>query len=185
MVAVPLAWLSLTARNRAARVLGWLADAAFVVPGTVLALAMILVYLPPLPGIGVSIYGTWAILLVPYLGRFLPLTLRPVEAALQAADPSLDEAARIHGVSPARRMLWIAAPAALPAAAAGALVVFMTALNELTLSSLGLRISVRSSDSWVRSRCAWAPTSWARAEDSATSAFSRSTWVTPDPCSRR
>ena len=32
----------------------------------------------PLPGIGVSIYGTWAILLVPYLGRFLPLTLRPV-----------------------------------------------------------------------------------------------------------
>lgn len=136
VVAVPLAWLSLAARNRAARVLGWLADAAFVVPGTVLALAMILVYLPPLPGIGVSIYGTWAILLVPYLGRFLPLTLRPVEAALQAADPSLDEAARIHGVSPARRMLWIATPAALPAAAAGALVVFMTALNELTLSSL-------------------------------------------------
>ena len=37
--------------SRAARVLGWLADAAFVVPGTVLALAMILVYLPPLPGI--------------------------------------------------------------------------------------------------------------------------------------
>ena len=77
-----------------------------------------------------------AILLLPYLGRFLPLTLRPVEAALAAMDPSLDEAARIHGVSPARRMLRIAAPAALPAAAAGALVIFMTALNELTLSAL-------------------------------------------------
>ena len=37
--------------------LGWLADAAFVVPGTVLALAMILVYLPPLPGIDLAAYA--------------------------------------------------------------------------------------------------------------------------------
>ena len=134
--AIPLAWLSRTGRSGPARVLSWLAEGAWVVPGTVLALATILVYLPPLPGLGFSIYGTAAILLLPYLGRFLPLTLRPVEAALAAMDPSLDEAARIHGVSPARRMLRIAAPAALPAAAAGALVIFMTALNELTLSAL-------------------------------------------------
>lgn len=135
-VAIPLAWMALTARNRAARGLSWLADAAYVVPGTVLALAMILVYLPPLPVLGVSIYGTALILLVPYLGRFLPLALRPVEAALSATDPALDEAARIHSVGPLRRMLRIAAPVALPAASAGALVIFMTAINELTLSAL-------------------------------------------------
>ena len=102
----------------------------------VLALAMILAYLPPLPGLGLSIYGTWAILLVAYLGRFLPLTLRPVEAALAASEPALDEAARIQGVPVWRRMSAIAAPAALPAAAAGGLVIFMTAINELTLSAL-------------------------------------------------
>jgi iron(III) transport system permease protein len=136
LVALPLAWLSLIARNRRARVLSWLAEPAYVVPGTVLALGMILAYLRPLPLVGVSLYGTWAILLIAYLGRFLPVALRPVEAALSAADPALDEAARIHGVSPLRRMMRIAGPAAMPAAAAGALVIFMTAINELTLSAL-------------------------------------------------
>lgn len=136
LVALPLAWLALTARNPPARALSWLAEPAYVVPGTVLALAMILAYLRPLPLLGFSIYGTGAILLVAYLGRFLPVALRPVEAALSALDPAVDEAARIHGVSPLRRMLGIAGPAALPAAAAGALVIFMTAINELTLSAL-------------------------------------------------
>ncbi|MBB1498565.1 iron ABC transporter permease [Paracoccus sp. MC1862] len=136
VVALPIAWLSLTARNPLARVLSWLAEPAHVVPGTVLALAMILAYLRPLPLLGVSIYSTGAILLIAYLGRFLPLALRPVEAALSASDPALDEAARIHGVPPLRRMLGIAVPAALPAMAAGALVIFMTAINELTLSAL-------------------------------------------------
>lgn len=136
LIALPLAWLALIARNRLARALSWLAEPAYVVPGTVLALGMILAYLSPLPLLGISLYGTWAILLIAYLGRFLPVALRPVEAALSAADPALDEAARIHGISSLRRMVWIAGPAALPATAAGALVIFMTAINELTLSAL-------------------------------------------------
>ncbi|MDO5606026.1 MAG: ABC transporter permease subunit, partial [Paracoccus sp. (in: a-proteobacteria)] len=135
LIAIVLAWSAAVARERLARAVSWLADAAFVVPGTVLALAMILVWLRPIPGIG-SIYGTAAILLVAYLGRFLPMVLRPVEAAIAATDPSLDEAARIAGASRARRILWIGAPAMLPAAAAGAMLIFMTAVNELTLSAL-------------------------------------------------
>lgn len=136
LAALPLAWLALTVRNPAARALSWLAEPAWVVPGTVLAIGMILAYLRPLPVIGVSIYGTGWILLAAYLGRFLPLVLRPIEAALSAVDPALDEAARVHGVSRLRRVAFVAAPAALPAAAAGALVIFMTAINELTLSAL-------------------------------------------------
>ena len=76
-----------------------------VVPGTVVALAMILAFLPPLPLIGVSLYGTGAILLIAYLARFLPLVLRPVAAAAAAAgDPAQDEAARIAGISLPRRL---------------------------------------------------------------------------------
>ncbi|WBU62054.1 ABC transporter permease [Paracoccus albus] len=136
MVSILMGWLAITARNRPAKLLSWLADAAFVVPGTVLALAMILVYLRPLPLIGVSIYGTAAILLVAYLGRFLPMALRPVEATIAASDPSLDEAARISGVSIWRRIVFVAAPAVMPSAVAGGMLIFMTAINELTLSAL-------------------------------------------------
>lgn len=136
MVSIVLGWASTTARNRPARAISWLADAAFVVPGTVLALAMILIYLQPLPLIGVSIYGSFAILLLAYMGRFLPLVLRPVEAAMASVDPAMDEAARISGSGIARRILLIAAPTMLPSAVAGAILIFMTAISELTLSAL-------------------------------------------------
>lgn len=135
-ISILLGWLAVTARNRPAKALSWLAEAAFVVPGTVLALAIILVYLRPLPMIGISIYGTTAILMIAYLGRFLPMALRPVEASIAASDPSLDEAARIAGVGFIRRITLVAAPALAPSAIAGAMLIFMTAINELTLSAL-------------------------------------------------
>ncbi|SOC00470.1 iron(III) transport system permease protein [Rhodobacter sp. JA431] len=135
-IAILLGWLGGVGRSRVGRVLGWAADAGFVVPGTVLGLAMILVYLRPLPLVGLSLYGTAAILLLAYLGRFLPLVLRPVEAEIASADPALDEAARIAGVGVARRIAFIAAPTLAPTAIAGALLIFMTALNELTVSAL-------------------------------------------------
>lgn len=136
LVSIVLGWASTTAKSGSARTVSWLADAAFVVPGTVLALAVILIYLQPLPLIGISIYGSFAILLLAYLGRFLPLVLRPVEAAMASVDPAMDEAARISGSGIARRILLIAAPTMLPSAVAGGLLVFMTAISELTLSAL-------------------------------------------------
>ncbi len=135
LVAVPFAFLRITGRNPLIRALDWLADGPWVVPGTVVALAMILTFLRPLPLIG-SLYGTWAILLVAYLARFLPLVLRPVLAAGQAMEPALDEAARLVGAGPVRRMAMVLTPAVLPALSAGAMLAVMTALNELTLSAL-------------------------------------------------
>lgn len=135
-VALPFAWLAQVARSRAMRHLDWLADAPFVVPGTVLALAVILTFLPPLPILGVSVYGTPAILLLAYLARFLPLALRPLSAAAASTDPALDEAARIFGAPVRARIARIFAPPVAAPALAGAVLIFMTAFNELTLSAL-------------------------------------------------
>ncbi|AJE45778.1 ABC transporter permease [Celeribacter indicus] len=135
LVAVPFAFLRVMVRRPVIRVLDWLADGPWVVPGTVVALAMILAFLRPLPLIG-SLYGTWTILLVAYLARFMPLVLRPVLAAAGAMEPAQDEAARLFGAGPLRRMGAILAPAVLPALSAGAMLAVMTAVNELTLSAL-------------------------------------------------
>lgn len=135
VVALPFAYLAAMRRSRLVRGLDWLVDAPWVVPGTVVALAMILTFLRPLPLIG-SIYGSFAILLVAYLARFLPLVLRPVIAAAEAIDPAMDEAARIAGAGPLRRITRIFAPIVLPATSAGALLLVMTAISELTLSAL-------------------------------------------------
>ena len=97
MIAVPLAYLAMLRKNPGARVLDLLADAPYAVPGTVLAIAIIIVFLPPLPFIGISLYGTLGIILVAYLARFLALALRPTVAGMELVPKNLDEAAQIAG----------------------------------------------------------------------------------------
>lgn len=135
-IAIPLAYFSVTRSNRLAQLLDLVADAPYAVPGTVVAIGIIIVFLPPLPLLGFSIYGTFAIILVAYLSRFLLLALRPVAATFRTLDPGLDEAARIVGARPVRRLWHVMVPIALPAALAGGLLIFMSAFNELTLSAL-------------------------------------------------
>ena len=105
-------------------------------PGTVLAIAIIIVFLPPLPLLNVSLYGTIGIILVAYLARFLALALRPTVAGMELVSRNLDEAAQVAGAGVITRLRAIILPAVAPSAAAGALLVFMTAFNELTVSVL-------------------------------------------------
>lgn len=136
MVAVPLAYLSTMRKNPAARALDILADAPYAVPGTVLAIAIILVFLAPLPFTDISLYGTLGIILVAYLARFLALALRPTIAGMELVSKNLDEAAQVAGAGIVRRLVSVILPVVAPSAAAGALLIFMTAFNELTVSVL-------------------------------------------------
>jgi iron(III) transport system permease protein len=133
---LPLAWLVRQGRSRLARALDLAADAPWALPGIVLAIAVILVHLQPLPLLGRSLYASFGILLVAYAGRFLALALRPVAAGVAQLDPALDEAGRNLGAGLLRRLVDLHLPLTLPAAAAGGLLVVMTALNELTVSAL-------------------------------------------------
>lgn len=135
-VALCLAYLGVFAKSRVARALDLIADAPYAIPGTVLGIAIILVYLPPLPMLDVSIYNSFWIVLIAYLARFLILALRPAVGALEALDPALDEAGRMAGAGVGRRLIAIIVPAAAPALGAGAILIFMQAFNELTVSAL-------------------------------------------------
>ncbi|MCX5493464.1 iron ABC transporter permease [Kaistia dalseonensis] len=134
-MAIPLAW-SLTRRHWMARhLLSSVAELPYALPGVVIGIACILIFLRPMPLIG-SLYGTMWIILAAYLMRFLALALRPVGAAMGQIPGELDEAAAMSGASTAYRLRTITAPMAAPAAAAGMLLVFLTAFNELTVSAL-------------------------------------------------
>jgi iron(III) transport system permease protein len=135
-VSVPLAYLTVFRRNRVARILDLVADGPYAIPGIVLSIAAILVFLRPLPLLGVSLYGTAWIILAAYLARFLALALRPTLAGVEQIDRGVEEAARMAGAGLFRRLFTIVLPLAAPSAAAGALLVFMTAFNELTVSAL-------------------------------------------------
>ena len=58
-----------------------LLEISYVLPGIVLAIACILLFLKPLPLVGVSLYATPWIIVFAYLARFLPVALKPALAA--------------------------------------------------------------------------------------------------------
>jgi iron(III) transport system permease protein len=125
----------LQAGPRTRRLAHALADLPYALPGIVISIACILLFLRPLPLLG-SLYATAAIILVAYLIRFLALALNPVDTAIAQIPRELGEAAAASGAGPGRRLLTITGPLVAPAAAAGALLVFMTAFSELTVSAL-------------------------------------------------
>lgn len=117
------------------RLLGGIVDLPYAVPGVVLAIACILLFLRPLPLVG-SLYATASIIMVAYAMRFFTLALKPVATAVGQISRDLDEAAAVSGAGSLRRLATITAPLAAPAAVAGGMLVFMSAFNELTVSAL-------------------------------------------------
>lgn len=112
------------------------AEMTYAIPGLVISVAFILAFIKPLPVLGFSIYNTLWIILLAYLCAFFAIALKPVTAATLQLDPALDEAARTSGASYLRRLLQITFPLVLPAAVSGAILVFLTAYNEVTVSAL-------------------------------------------------
>ena len=76
----------------------------YALPGVVLAIAAILLFLKPLPVLGISLYNTIWIILFCYLARFLVLGLRPVISGYYQLDRTLEEAAQIAGARLLRRL---------------------------------------------------------------------------------
>lgn len=123
-------------RTRLARVLELSSELAYALPGIVIGIAAILFFLKPLPLVNISLYGTVWIILAAYLSNFLALVLRPTLAGFAQIERSLDEAAQLAGAGFLRRMRDILLPLAAPSAMAGAILVFLTALNEIQVSIL-------------------------------------------------
>ncbi len=143
-MAVTLGWFITWRRGPLARLIQGSADLAYALPGVVIGIAMILFFLRPLPGLGFSIYGTVWIILAAYLANFLALALRPVLGGFAQIERAMDEAARIDGAGFLRRLWDISWPMVAPAAAAGAIIVFLTALNEIQVSILLVSSSART-----------------------------------------
>lgn len=117
------------------RLMPWI-EVPYAIPGVVLAIAMILLYLKPLPLLGWSLYNTLWIIFFAYLARFLTIQLRPVISGFMQMPRDMLEAAEVFGGTLLSRMRRIIVPLILPSVTAGALLVMLLSLNELTVSAL-------------------------------------------------
>ena len=136
LLCLPLAWLLVRFPSRPLRWLYSVIDIPYTLPGVVLAIAFILLFSRPLPLVGISLSGTLTIIFLAYLARFLTVCLKPVHNSMLQLDPAMEEAASLAGANFSQRLRHIVLPLLAPAAFAGALLVFLTAVNELTVSAL-------------------------------------------------
>ena len=135
-LAVGIGYVLTRTRVRGGAVLDLLITIPYAIPGTVVALGMILAYLRPVPLIGMRLYDTLWIILLAYVARFLAVGVRTVLAGLTQVQGTLEEAARVSGAGPLEAFLGIVVPIIRPSLGAGWILAFIPAVAELTLSIL-------------------------------------------------
>lgn len=106
----------------------------YSIPGTVLAIGVILAWSGGL--FGISLYNTIWIILVAYLARYLSFSMKSSSAALLQVHPSLEEAARTCGASHTESLKDITLPLIRPAMVSGFFLIFLPAMREVTTSVL-------------------------------------------------
>lgn len=122
--------LVLAPHRQALRQLRQLTDLHYLLPGTLLAIGMILL-LAPTP-----IYATQWILLLAYLLNFAALMLRSVEAGLEGGVERLVRVGQLFGLNHRRAWWAIGYPLLRPYLAAGIFLILPLGLAELTLSAM-------------------------------------------------
>lgn len=125
-----------------------LASMGYALPGAVVAIGVLLPFAAfdnALDGwmretwglsTGLLLTGSLAALVFAYLVRFLSVSLGAVESSLGKVRPSLDDAARSLGETPAGALLRVHAPLIWGGLLAGALMVFQDVMKELPATLL-------------------------------------------------
>ena len=150
VLAIVMAYAARTGRSRIVSAVKRAAGLGYAIPGAVIAVG-VLVPLARLDNrlagwvaqalgaeVGLLFTGTIAALVYAYLVRLLAVALQTVDAGLAKIRPSMEDAARSLGASPAAALVRVHAPLLASSLATAALLVFVDVLKELP-ATLALR----------------------------------------------
>lgn len=147
-VAMLLAFARRQAPNRSVRFGVALGNIGYALPGSVLAVAIMLAFsfldrelvIPLSTALGGAgkplLLGSLAALLVAYLIRFMAVAFGPLETSLARIRPSLPEASRSLGVGGFGLFFKVYLPLLLPGTLSAALLVFVDVLKEMPATLL-------------------------------------------------
>jgi iron(III) transport system permease protein len=130
---VVISYVIVKMKVRGKGILEFLGMLPFSVPGSVIALGVILAWSGKF---GINLYNTVWIILVAYIARYMAFSLKANSAALEQVHDSLVEAARASGATMAQALRDIVVPLVRPGMVAAFFLIFLPALRELTVSVL-------------------------------------------------
>lgn len=127
-----IAWIVYKSRLPGSWILDFLAFVPITVPGIVLGMALILLYVAfPLP-----IYGTIWVLLIAYVTRYIPYGMRSSSGAILQIHSELEEAAAASGASWWETFKRVTLPLLRPGFVAGWIYICIVSFREFSTSVL-------------------------------------------------
>jgi len=128
LIGVPIGYIVVRHRSRLSGLIDIVATSPFAVAGTVLGIGLVMTY----SGGFLVLTGTAAIMILAYMVRKLPFSVRSASAILHQIDPSLEEASINLGVPPALTFARITVPLMLGGIVGGLVLTFVTVASELS-----------------------------------------------------
>ena len=130
ILGIIVSYILVRKKGKVANIIDTLVMFPFVIPGSVLGIGLIVAFnRKPL-----ILVGTAAIMIISYVIRKLPYTVRSGSAFLYQMDPSIEEASINLGVSPMKTFFTVTARMMLPGIMSGAVLSWITCINELSSS---------------------------------------------------
>ena len=128
-----LAYITERKRPKGAALLDLSIMAPFILPGTVVSIALLSAF----GGNGImKLTGTYTILIISYMIRRTPYVYRSVVANLTQLNPSLEEASTISGATWFYTFRRVSVPLILPSIISGSVMTLTTLLQELSTTVL-------------------------------------------------
>ena len=142
LLAAIISWIVIRTRIAGRKFLDFLSFSPIAVPGTVMGLAMLWLYLVvPIP-----IYATLWILIVAFVGKYITVAVRSTHASLQQISVELEEVSTVSGASWGRTFRSVVMPLMAP----GLVVAFIYSLS-LTFKVLSMPILLGNVDTKLMS----------------------------------
>jgi iron(III) transport system permease protein len=142
LLAAIISWIVIRSRIAGRKFLDFLSFSPIAIPGTVMGLALLWLYLVvPIP-----IYATIWILIVAFIGKYITVAVRSTHASLQQISVELEEVSTVSGASWTRTFRSVV----LPLMAPGLVVAFIYSLS-LTFKVLSIPILLGSVDTKLMS----------------------------------
>ena len=128
LIGVPIGYVVVRHRSRLAALLDVIATSPFAVAGTVFGIGLVMAFSTGF----LILTGTWLIMVLAYMVRRLPFSVRSSSAILHQLDPSLEEASINLGVPPLMTFLRVTVPLMLGGIVGGLVLTFVTVASELS-----------------------------------------------------
>ncbi len=128
-----VSWINIRTRWPGRTLLDLLTFLPITIPGLVIAVSLMWVYLSFKIG---DIYGTWKILLIAYITRFMPYGMRTISATIVQINRELEEASQVAGASWWQMFRRVTLPLLKPGLIAGWVYIVIVSMRELSVSVL-------------------------------------------------